>query len=147
MIRVLLASLILAGCAAQSPVQYQVGKYDQLDKLMEYALDGYAQGDMLRVRNMELVLKNLMAGVDTSQLATVPGLRIAMAGRLAERCDQSEDPHSLECYASAKARRFFDIVEITVRQIGWDIDATYTIAEYESRARRALALYPWAIDS
>lgn len=146
-----IAAALLAGCASQPLPQPEVGKYDRLDALMEYALDGYAQGDMQKVHTMSLVLDNLTRGVDLSRLATVPGLRVVMLGALKARCDDMLrlDPEggaqTEECYASHKAQRFFDVVEVTVRQMGWRTDDTYSIAEYESRARRALALYEWSL--
>lgn len=152
--RWMIVAVLLAGCASQpvpqpevkpEPVTFPVGKYDRLDALMEYALDGYARGDMQAVHNMSMVLDNLTHGVDLSRLATVAGLRVAMVDALQSRCEASMDPQSEECYASRKAGAFFDVVEIVVRDIGWRIDETYTIAEYERRARRALALYEWSL--
>lgn len=136
----------------QPEPQPEVGKYDRLDALMEYALDGYARGDMQKVHTMSLVLDNLTRGVDLSRLATVPGLRVAMLGALKARCDDMLrlDPEggaqTEECYASHKAGRFFDEVDVTVKETGWRLHETYTIAEYESRARRAIVLYPWNLN-
>lgn len=150
--RILIAALVLLGGCATQPQPELPGRYAELDRLMENALDGYAQGSMLKVHNMGLVLDNLVVGVDKAQLATVPGLRVAMLDRLAERCDDmlrldpQDGAQSEECYASHKAQRFFDEVTVVVREIGWRLDETYTIAEYESRARRALALYPWTLS-
>lgn len=152
--RILIAALVLlGGCATQpAPELPQPGRYAELDRLMENALDGYADGQMLTAHQMGLVLDNLVVGVDKSRLATVPGLRVAMLDKLAARCDEALrlDPeggaHSEECYASRKAHLFFDVVTLVARDIGWRLDETYTIAEYESRARRALALYPWTLN-
>lgn len=141
---------LLSGCAEYVP-EHPDRRYDALDRLMENALDGYARGDLLKTHRMGLVLDQLVAGVDKSAVVTVPGLRAAMAHQLAERCERAmrldeDGAQSDECYASHKARRFFDEVDLVVRDIGWRIDETYSIAEYESRARRALALYEWAIS-
>lgn len=124
-----------------APAQYAL-----LDRLMSEALDGYARGNLQTVRQMEMVLSHLMEDAEKQSLATVAGLRPTILQRLADKCEESEDPHSEQCLASLKAERFFDEVDVAVRGIGWEPDRTYTIAEYASRARRAMALYEWQIN-
>lgn len=128
------------------PVTCPVGQYDRLDALMSEALHGYAQGNLQTVRQMEMVLSHLMEDAEKQSLATVAGLRPTILRRLADKCEESENPHSEQCLASLKAERFFNEVDVAVRGIGWEPDRTYTIAEYASRARRAMALYEWQIN-